>query len=189
MKSVFHLVALFLCTACAAHVADESKVLPKVTALPMALSDDFEFRKVKLFSLGKTTSDATKSANRRLSGRSGNRVTAAVAEASINFESRYRLFGAVTALDARERAGNYFDFFWRAKRDADLTVRLEYRQELLRAVVQAREVRYPNARGHHETEFAVVGDDFFDDGRVIAWRCLLIENGRIVAEKKSYLWP
>ena len=83
MKSVFHLVALFLCTACAAHVADESKVMPKVTALPMALSDDFEFRKVKLFSSGKTTSDATKSANRRLSGRSGNRVTAAVAEASI----------------------------------------------------------------------------------------------------------
>ena len=68
MKSVFHLVALFLCTACAAHVADESKVMPKVTALPMALSDDFEFRKVKLFSLGKTTSEATKSANRRLSG-------------------------------------------------------------------------------------------------------------------------
>ena len=61
MKSVCHLVALFLCTACAAHVAEESQVLPKVQPLPMALSDDFEFRKIKLFSLGKTTSDATKS--------------------------------------------------------------------------------------------------------------------------------
>ena len=40
----------------------------------MALSDDFEFRKAKLFSLGKTTSEATKSANKRLRGRSGNRV-------------------------------------------------------------------------------------------------------------------
>jgi hypothetical protein len=164
--------------------------MPKVTALPMALSDDFEFRKVKLFSLGKSTAEATQSANKRKNGgRSGSRANAAVAEASINFESRYRLFGAITALDQRERFGNYFDFFWRTKRDADITVRLEYRQELLRAFVQAREVRYPNARGHHETEFAVVGDDFFDDGRVIAWRCLLIENGRIVAEKKSYLWP
>ena len=55
-------------------------------------------------------------------------------------------------------------------------------------MLQAREIRYPNARGHHKTEFAIIGDDFFDDGRVIAWRCLLIENGRIVAEKKSYLW-
>lgn len=190
MKSVYHLVALFLCTACAARVVDESKVMPKVTSLTTALSDDFEFRKVKLFSLGKSTAEATQSANKRKTGgRSGSRANAAVAEASINFESRYRLFGAVTALDQRQRFGNYFDFFWRAKRDADIIVRLEYRQELLRAFVQAREVRYPNARGNHETEFAVVGDDFFDDGRVIAWRCLLIEDGRIVAEKKSYLWP
>jgi hypothetical protein len=33
-----------------------------------------------------------------------------------------------------------------------------------------------------------VGDDYFDNGRVIAWRCLLIENGVIVAENRSYLW-
>jgi hypothetical protein len=189
MKSVFHLVALFLCTACVARVANDTKVVGKVTPLPMALSDDFEFRKVKLFSLGRSTSEATKSAKKRLGGQSGSRLNAVVAEASINFESRYRLHGAVTALDQRERAGNYFDFFWKAKRDADITVRLEYRQELLRAFVQAREIRYPNARGHHRTEFAVVGDDFFDDGRVIAWRCVLVENGRIVAEKRSYLWP
>ena len=62
------------------------------------------------------------------------------------------------------RFGNYFDFFWRARRDADVTVRLEYRQEKLHAFVQAREVRYPHARGHHKTEFAIIGDDFFDDG-------------------------
>ena len=111
-----------------------------------------------------------------------------MAQAAINFESKYRLFGAVTALDQRERTGNYFDFFWRAKRDADITVRLEYRQEGLRSFTQAREIHYPNARGHHKSEFAIVGDDFFDDGRVTAWRCLLIENGRIVAETKSYLW-
>ncbi len=27
-----------------------------------------------------------------------------------------------------------------------------------------------------------------EDGRVIAWRALLIENGKIVAENRSYLW-
>ena len=30
--------------------------------------------------------------------------------------------------------------------------------------------------------------DYLNDGRVISWRCLLIENGRIVAENRSYLW-
>ena len=104
------------------------------------------------------------------------------------FERQYRLYGAVTALDRRQRYGHYFDFFWRTRRSADLTVRLEYRQEKLHSHVQAQEVSYSAARGSHKTEFKVVGDDFFDDGRVIAWRCLLIENGVIVAEDRSYLW-
>ncbi len=96
--------------------------------------------------------------------------------------------GAVTKLDQRERIGNYFDFLWRAGRAADLTVRLEYRQEKLHAHVQAQEISYSNVRGSHKTEFKVVGDDYFDDGRVTAWRCLLIENGTIVAERHSYMW-
>ena len=111
-----------------------------------------------------------------------------VQDASIRFERPYRLFGAVTKLDQRERMGNYFDFFWKAHRPADLTVRLEYRQEKLHAHVQAQEISYPNTRGSHKTEFKVIGDDYFDDGRVTAWRCLLIENGRIVAEIHSYMW-
>ena len=186
MKSVTGVVALVLC-AVAMSRADEAKILAKVDSLPVALSDDFEFRKTKLFSLGRATASQA-ALSKKFSGRRGNRAAAAVAEASITFESRYRLYGAVTSLDERERSGNYFDFFWRAKRDAEITVRLEYRQEQLRSFVQAREIRYPNARGYHKSEFAVTGDDFFDDGRVIAWRCLLIENGRIVAENRSYLW-
>jgi hypothetical protein len=34
----------------------------------------------------------------------------------------------------------------------------------------------------------VIGDDYFDNGRVLAWRCVLVENGKIVAETQSYLW-
>jgi hypothetical protein len=183
------MVALFLLKpVLCASAADEPRLLAKVNPLPVALSDDFEFRKAKLFSLGTAPTSETRAMGKRFSGRSGNRATAAVAEASISFESRYRLYGTVTALDQRERAGNYFDFFWRAKRDADITVRFEYRQELLRSFVQAREIRYPNGRGHHKTEFAIIGNDFLDDGRVTAWRCLLVENGSIVGEKRSYLW-
>ena len=107
---------------------------------------------------------------------------------SLTFEGAYRLFGAVTELDKRRRFGHYFDFWWVATRDANVTVRLEYRQQNLRGFVQAREVDYGNARGHHKTEFQVIGDDFFNDGRIGSWRCLLIENGRIVAENKSFLW-
>ena len=108
-------------------------------------------------------------------------------DAPIVFETAIPVFTAQSPqLDQRQRFGNYFDFFWRAKRPSDVTVRLEYRQEKLHEHVQAQEISYRNVRGTHKTEFKVIGDDYFDDGRVIAWRCLLIANGRIVAENRSF---
>ena len=83
------------------------------------------------------------------------------------------MYGAVTALDQRQRFGQYFDFFWRAKRPSDLTVRFEYKQERLRAFVQAKEQAYQNVHGTNHSGFRVVGDEYFDDGQVLAWRCLL----------------
>ena len=178
--------------------AEQPRLLDRVVPLPAALSDDFQFRKTKLFLLteevpgqAKNTGDQTSQATGKggkLSGTAPSSKTTTVQDASIRFERQYRLFGAVTKLDQRERMGNYFDFFWKARRPADLTVRLEYKQEKLHAHVQAQEISYSNARGSHKTAFKVVGDDYFDDGRVTAWRCLLIENGTIVAETHSYMW-
>jgi hypothetical protein len=182
-----------------ARTRPQARVIERVVPLPVALNDDFEIRKTKLYlltetapgqekasSTDQTVQNASKSGKMTSTAPSSKSTT--VQDASIRFERQYRLFGAVTKLDVRERVGNYFDFFWKAKRSANLTVRLEYRQEKLHAHVQAQEVSYPEARGNYKTEFKVVGDDYFDDGRVIAWRCCIVENGRIVAEKHSYLW-
>jgi len=177
---------------------EQPRLLDRVVPLPMALSDDFQFRKTKLYLLTETAPGQEKASDDqtvkgaakggKLSSTAPSSKSTTVQDASIRFERQYRLFGAVTRLDQRERFGNYFDFFWRARRPADLTVRLEYRQEKLHAHVQAQEISYSNARGSYKTEFKVVGDDYFDDGRVTAWRCLLIEKGRIVAETHSYMW-
>lgn len=175
------IILLAAVTAGNALAADAAKVLPKVNPLPVALSEDFQFRKTKLFLLSETP-PKTRRSNFSSAQNPG------IAEVSMNFERAYRMHGAITAADQRQRFGNYFDFFWRAKRPANVTVRLEYRQEKLRSFVQARELTYPNAKGSQKTEFAVIGDDYFNDGRVISWRCLLIENGRVVAENRSYLW-
>jgi len=158
---------------------------------PVALNSDFEFRKFKIYTLGqdpyitglKTPTPGDTSKKGGLS-----RSKTVDQEASLMFERSYRLQGAVTALDQRQRFGQYFDFFWRAKRPADVTVRFEYKLEKLKAFVQAKEQTYQNVNGTNQTEFRVVGDEYFDDGGVLAWRCLLIEHGRIVAEKRSFLW-
>jgi hypothetical protein len=172
---------------------EEPKVIEKVTPLPVALDPNFEFRKTTLFFLSEKAPKASDRAHQSTStlgskSNTPNQKTATLQDAPIVFERQYRLYGAVTALDRRQRYGDYFDFFWRAKRPSDVTVRLEYRQEKLHEHVQAQEITYRNVRGTHKTEFKVIGDDYFDDGRVIAWRCLLIANGRIVAENRSFLW-
>jgi hypothetical protein len=167
--------------------APQVKILTKVDPLPVALSDNFQFRKTKLFELTVAPPRAKKSLSQSLSTNPNN-PTAGIADASMSFERTYRLHGAITNADKSQRYGNYFDFFWRVKRPANVTIRLEYRQEKLRSFIQAREISYPNAKGNNKTEFAIIGDDYFQDGRVTAWRCLLIEEGKIVAENRSYLW-
>jgi hypothetical protein len=199
MRFVAALFALSSLTVAAASQAARERVEPRIvekaSPLPVALSNDFEFRKTKLFYLSEKAPKASErarqtSSSSSLGGKSTspNQKVATLQDAPITFERQYRLFGAVTGLDQRQRFGNYFDFFWRAKRPSDVTVRLEYRQEKLHEHVQAQEISYRNVRGTHRTEFKVIGDDYFDDGRVIAWRCLLIENGRIVAENRSFMW-
>lgn len=186
MKSSAILLAALFATV-SVHAASAPKILSKVEPLPVALSDDFQFRKTKLFLMPESAPKSKKSLSSALSSNPTN-PTAGIAEASLGFERSYRLYGALTKADQYQRYGNYFDFFWRVKRPANVTVRLEYRQEKLRSFLQAREMSYPNAKGNHKTEFTVIGDDYFNDGRVISWRCLLIENGHIVAENRSYLW-
>ena len=178
------------------RAAEEPRLLQKVTPLPMALDRDFQFRKTKLFLLSEKAAPGTKQKQQisktgeQSTSNEGakSKSTSVVQEASITFERQYRLFGAVTKLDQHQRFGDYFDFFWRARRPAEVTVRLEYRQEKLHAHIQAQEISYANAHGSRKTEFKVVGDDYFDNGRIIAWRCLLIEQGRIVAENRSFMW-
>jgi hypothetical protein len=194
MKFCLRLLGLLLLTTSVARPfggpqkADEYRQLKEATPLRMALDPAFEFRKTKIFSLGVETPGPRRGGGLTGPGRPGGLTGRAFGDEAVGFEGGYRLFGAVTDLDRRRRYGHYFDFFWRSKREARVTVRLEYRQVNLRSFVQAREVDYLNARGSHKTEFQIIGDDFFSDGRITSWRCLLIENGRIVAEDKSFLW-
>ncbi|MBU3665118.1 MAG: hypothetical protein FGM15_04460 [Chthoniobacterales bacterium] len=143
--------------------------LASAPVLPLALDSDFQFRKMKRFINQPATFQPTENE-------------------TINFDRKRVNHGALSADERRQREGTYFDFFWRARRPADLTVRFEYRQAKLGNAVRAQEVSYEQAKGTVKTSFAVTGDDFQWDGPVTAWRCLLIENKRIVGFTQSYLW-
>lgn len=162
------LLAALLLTSC---VTPTPPAVEKPTApvLPLALDENFQFRKFKRFINQPELFVQTR-------------------DESINFERNRVNFGALSSDEVRQRQGTYFDFFWRAKRPADVTVRFEYRQAKLGNAVRAQETAVSGAHGTMKSSFAVIGDNYIWDGPVTAWRCLIIENNRIVAFTQSYLW-
>lgn len=144
-------------------------ILPKANVLPLALDDDFAFRKTKILF-------------------NDPRIQKQTTTPMIAFERQRVNFGAVTQYDRQQRYGQYYTFFWRASRPADVTVRFEYRQERLGAYVQAQERFYSKAKGTYQSDFSVIGDDYNEEGRVTSWRAVVIENGKIVALNQSFLW-
>jgi len=143
-------ITLLLGASCLTAAVNDPRTVANVSPMPVALDPDFSFRKTKIYTLsdqpaaqtkGKGSTNLQNTAKGKFaSSGSSTSTRLAVQEASLNFERSYRLYGAVTGTDQRQRHGQYFDFFWRAKRPADVTVRFEYKQEKLRALTQAKEV-------------------------------------------------
>lgn len=163
------LVALLALLATAG--AEPAQLLPKAPVLPLDLDDNIQFRKTIIFVNDPKQWKSTQ-------------------EDMITLERLRVNYGAVTQYDRQQRYGHYYQFFWRNLRPAaELTIRFEYRQEKLGAYVQAQQRTYKDLKkGSIESKFAVIGDDYNQDGRVTAWRAIVIENGRIVALNQSFLW-
>ena len=163
---------------CAPSQEPPIHLLARANALPLGIDPAIQIRKVKYYFLESPllTGDLALTANE---------------EQSLAYERSYLIYGAITGSDIRNRYGDYYSFYWRNTHPEprNLTVRLEYRQQKTGSFVQAREVDYPAAQGSYVTHFAVNGDDYLQEGRVAAWRILLIENHQtIVAFRQSYLW-
>jgi hypothetical protein len=143
--------------------------IARANVVPLDLSDDFKISKVNKFLNDPLYQKPT-------------------VDEMLIFERQRVNLGAVTVLDQLERRGYYFNVWWRSKRAADVALRLEYRQEKLGSYVQAKELVYRGAKGSMESQIRVIGDEYNENGRITAWRLLLIENGRAVGLHQSLLW-
>jgi hypothetical protein len=172
---IYGILAWLLWTGSAFPLFADEAPLPiqKADVLPLALNDHFKIEKFKVFNNAPPKPGASPQKTREL---------------AIDFERASRQWGALDATDYDSRFGEYFTFFWKSKYPANLILRFEYRQANLKNYVQAREISYPNARGTHTSEFDILGNDYTRDGRVIAWRVVLIQNRAIVALLQSRVW-
>jgi hypothetical protein len=149
--------------------------LDKANVLPLALDDSYQFRKILTSLFDPEIVEQQVGSGQNTGG-------------VIEFERLRRTWGAVESFEVAKRHGNDFIIFWRTSKESDVTLRLEYRQAGLGNYVMAQERFYPAARGSYRSTFQVVGDDFLENGRVSAWRALLIVDGRVVGLSQSYMW-
>jgi hypothetical protein len=108
-------------------------------------------------------------------------------------EIQRRLHGAITVEERRKKAGQYYDIKWnrgevrKHSNEVPVRVTFEYQQTRTASLVK-RMSRDLHCRENCDVEFAIKGDDYINNGRVLAWRITVEEMGQIVAKQQSYLW-
>jgi hypothetical protein len=101
-------------------------------------------------------------------------------------EKLRRLYGVVSMEERKGRLGQYYTALWRADPGAEKAIVFRYQQGGSRIKEMRRTIPVGSPEG--EAEFAIIGDDYFNNGRVLAWKMDLIVAGETIASKQSYLW-
>ncbi len=113
----------------------------------------------------------------------------AVGNAMMTYEPKYWDHGAILAKDRLDRRGNIFVINWQNDGEpSDFTVRLDYRQAMTRERVMTKTEEYKNFDGYEKTVLKVTGDEYLRGGVVHSWRISIVRDGKIVAQKKSFIW-
>lgn len=99
-----------------------------------------------------------------------------------------RLYGAVSVEERKQRLGQYFRVLWSADSGLEKEVIFQYQQGASGSLVKRMERRIPAGSARGVEEFGVIGDDYFDNGRVLAWKMTLRAGGEVISTKQSYLW-
>lgn len=109
------------------------------------------------------------------------------ADPMARMEKHRRLLGAVSLEERRQRLGQYYTVLWHdPSPGAPAEIVFEYRQG--GSKVKRMTKSFPQDAVEGRAEFAVIGDDYFQNGRVLAWQASLRRAGREIASRRSYLW-
>jgi hypothetical protein len=113
------------------------------------------------------------------------------ADPMVRGEKQRRLFGAVSGAEQFGRLGAYYTILWRDPKGAgsgEVEVLFEYQQGATASKVKRLSKRFGSAEASGKVEFAIIGNDYAKQGRVLAWKTTLTRGGRVVATEKSHLW-
>ncbi len=112
-------------------------------------------------------------------------------EPMVRMEKERHLRGAVSMEQRRQRLGQYYTLVWydpqgAGRGEAELV--LHYQQGASGSRVKRMTRSFPAAETEGRAEFAVIGDDYFNHGKVLAWKAVLKRGNKELARRQSYLW-
>lgn len=103
-------------------------------------------------------------------------------------EKLRRLYGAVSLEERKQRLGQYYTVLWNADAGATKEIVFRYQQGGSGSLIKEMRRKIPAGTSEGKEEFSIIGDNYFKNGRVLAWKIDLTANGETIASKQSYLW-
>ena len=103
-------------------------------------------------------------------------------------EKLRRLHGAVSIEERKQRLGQYYTILWNADAGAEKEIVFRYQQGASGSRIKELRRTIPTGTAEGKEEFSVIGDNYFKNGRVLAWKIDFTANGETIASKQSYLW-
>lgn len=109
----------------------------------------------------------------------------------VKMEKERHLHGAVSMAERREKLGQYYTLVWEEPAGAgqgEVQLIFQYQQGTSASRVKRMVKSFPAAETKGTADFAVIGSDYFKNGKVLAWKATLQRGGKVIATKQSYLW-
>lgn len=109
----------------------------------------------------------------------------------VRMEKARRLHGAVSMAERRQRLGQYYTLVWSDPEgvgNGPVEAVFEYQQGASASRVRRMTKSFQASNASGIADFAVIGDDYFTGGKVLAWRASVRRDGRELASRQSYLW-
>ncbi len=99
-----------------------------------------------------------------------------------------RFHGAVSMEERAQKLGQYYTILWQAEAGVKKEILFEYQQAKSGSLVKTMKRQLDANAASGKEEFSVIGDNYFDNGRVLTWRISLIVNGKTISTEQSYMW-
>lgn len=106
----------------------------------------------------------------------------------VRHERVRRFHGAVSMAERAQRLGQYYTILWQAEAGVKKEILFEYQQAKSGSKIKTMKRELDENLASGKEEFSVIGDNYYDNGRVLTWRISLIADGKTIATEQSYLW-